>query len=365
MENYRAPVSRTPTSCCSSPTARTPTCSSRNIFSYAQRKRLCALAFAKTRQNLRARAAELQPVLAQARHRDPPRPARATDARVSGRAERPATAASPTRGASAASGARRASSRTRSTTSSASSPRAELTTPEAHRVRSPTGEQCLFGRPGGRLGTHRAWRRRKRTAPHARTHPRDQPRAVQPPWRAARHDRGHRRRDEHQPGQSLLPLPQQGRDHRRALRRVRSGRRAAAGRAGDRAPHVEDLWFLLHLLFERMWEYRFLYRDLDEITSRNRKLALRLADLLRRGAGHRARVVPRSRARRETMRATEREIAALASNAVLIATYWMSFQRLIARAGGARRDAGRRPRASPPITCSRCSRRSAAATVAR
>ncbi|MEP7276759.1 MAG: TetR/AcrR family transcriptional regulator, partial [Betaproteobacteria bacterium] len=31
-----------------------------------------------------------------------------------------------------------------------------------------------------------------------------------------------------------------------------------------------------------------------------------------------------------TMRATEREIAALASNAVMIATYWMSFRRIIA-----------------------------------
>ena len=35
-----------------------------NIFSYAQRKRLCALAFSTTRQNLRARAATLAPQLA-------------------------------------------------------------------------------------------------------------------------------------------------------------------------------------------------------------------------------------------------------------------------------------------------------------
>jgi hypothetical protein len=35
-----------------------------SIFSYAQRRRLCALAFATTRQNLRDRAAELAPTLA-------------------------------------------------------------------------------------------------------------------------------------------------------------------------------------------------------------------------------------------------------------------------------------------------------------
>ena len=35
----------------------------------------------------------------------------------------------------------------------------------------------------------------------------------------------------------------------------------------------------MHLLFERIWEYRFFFRDLDEITSRNRKLATRVAEL--------------------------------------------------------------------------------------
>src|SRR5207249_5304730 len=36
---------------------------------------------------------------------------------------------------------------------------------------------------------------------------------------------------------------------------------APEGRPAD----VEDLWLFLHLLFEAMWEFRFLYRDLDEI----------------------------------------------------------------------------------------------------
>ena len=35
-----------------------------NIFSYSQRKRLCATAYATTRQNLRARATSLAPLLA-------------------------------------------------------------------------------------------------------------------------------------------------------------------------------------------------------------------------------------------------------------------------------------------------------------
>ncbi|MCC7327947.1 MAG: TetR/AcrR family transcriptional regulator [Burkholderiales bacterium] len=101
---------------------------------------------------------------------------------------------------------------------------------------------------------------------------------------------------------------------------------------GSRPPGVEDLWFLLHLLFEKMHDYRFLYRDLDQITSRNRKLALRFADLLRRGE----RTVLewcRSLVRSGQMAAGEREIGALAANVTLVSTYWMSWQRIIGMHG--------------------------------
>jgi AcrR family transcriptional regulator len=97
-------------------------------------------------------------------------------------------------------------------------------------------------------------------------------------------------------------------------------------------PDVEDLWFVLHVLFERMRDYRFLYRDLDEITSRNRKLAARVADLLRR---YETAVLElcRSLVRTGQMQASEREIGALAANATLVSTYWMSWQR-VSRTGG-------------------------------
>ena len=96
-----------------------------------------------------------------------------------------------------------------------------------------------------------------------------------------------------------------------------------------RATKVDDLWFLLHVLFERMGAYRFLYRDLDEITSRDRKLARRFAWLTQQGQNTVIELC-RGLVAAGTMRATEREIAALASNAVMIATYWMSYQRIVA-----------------------------------
>jgi AcrR family transcriptional regulator len=98
-----------------------------------------------------------------------------------------------------------------------------------------------------------------------------------------------------------------------------------------RAANVEDLWLFLHLLFEAMWDYRFLYRDLDEILSRNRQLAASFASLMRRG---KATVIElcRSMVAAGSMRASERELAALADNVGVVATYWMSYQRTCAGA---------------------------------
>jgi AcrR family transcriptional regulator len=96
---------------------------------------------------------------------------------------------------------------------------------------------------------------------------------------------------------------------------------------GGRRLGVDDLWLWLHLLFEQMWTFRFLYRDLDELTSRNRKLGARFGALLRKGA---ATVVELCRGMGEagTMRASDREIEALAQNVVLVAAYWSSYDRI-------------------------------------
>ena len=102
----------------------------------------------------------------------------------------------------------------------------------------------------------------------------------------------------------------------------------------DRPPGVEDLWFMLHVVFERMREYRFLYRDLDEITSRNRRLASRFSDLIRR-AERTVLELCRGLVASGQMRASEREIGALAANATLVSIYWMSWQRVIGVGRGA------------------------------
>jgi AcrR family transcriptional regulator len=107
----------------------------------------------------------------------------------------------------------------------------------------------------------------------------------------------------------------------------------------DRPPDVEDLWLMLHLLFERMWTFRFVFRDLDELASRNRRLASRFAELVRRGENTVIELCEGMVAA-GTMHATAREISALARNVALVSTYWLSFQRLEAPSI----DAGTAPR---------------------
>ena len=36
--------------------------------------------------------------------------------------------------------------------------------------------------------------------------------------------------------------------------------------------NVEDAWLFFHMLFELIWHYRFLYRDLNDLLSKNRRL---------------------------------------------------------------------------------------------
>ena len=51
-----------------------------------------------------------------------------------------------------------------------------------------------------------------------------------------------------------------------------------------RLPGLEDIWLQLHLVFECIWDYRFLYRDLVDILSRNRRLRIRFSRILKRAA---------------------------------------------------------------------------------
>lgn len=91
-----------------------------------------------------------------------------------------------------------------------------------------------------------------------------------------------------------------------------------------RLPELEDIWLQLHLVFECIWDYRFLYRDLLEILSRNRRLRVRFSRILRR-ASERAHAVIAGLARAGILRASPTEIDAAATNLIVVATFWLNY----------------------------------------
>jgi AcrR family transcriptional regulator len=85
----------------------------------------------------------------------------------------------------------------------------------------------------------------------------------------------------------------------------------------DRLPNLEDIWMQLHNVFGCMWDYRFLYRDLVDILSRNRKLKLHFGRMLNRAASSATEVL-KGLAQAEILRATADEIRASAENVLLL-----------------------------------------------
>ncbi len=98
----------------------------------------------------------------------------------------------------------------------------------------------------------------------------------------------------------------------------------ALARPRKRLPTLEDVWLQLHRVFECMWAYRFLYRDLVDILSRNRKLKQRFARLLNRAAESAAHVL-RGLVDAQILFATPDEIHATSENVLLVATFWLNY----------------------------------------
>ena len=99
---------------------------------------------------------------------------------------------------------------------------------------------------------------------------------------------------------------------------------AALAAPSGRLPGLEDVWLQLHLVFECIWDYRFLYRDLVDILSRNRRLRIRFARILKR-ADEQAHAVMRGLTQAGVMRASAAELDAAATNVLVIATFWMNY----------------------------------------
>ena len=93
----------------------------------------------------------------------------------------------------------------------------------------------------------------------------------------------------------------------------------------ERAPDVEDTWLFLHMLFELIWKYRFLFRDLNDLLSRNRTVEIHFRRILEHAA-RTAALLCKGMVAGGQMRAGAQEIEALATNMVVVSTYWLSYE---------------------------------------
>jgi AcrR family transcriptional regulator len=99
---------------------------------------------------------------------------------------------------------------------------------------------------------------------------------------------------------------------------------AALASPEERLRDLEDIWLQLHLVFECIWEYRFLYRDVVDILSRNRRLRLRFARILKRAADN-ATTGMKGLVQAGVMRASAAEVEATATNILVVATFWLNY----------------------------------------
>ena len=96
---------------------------------------------------------------------------------------------------------------------------------------------------------------------------------------------------------------------------------AAAGGVRD----VEDAWFFMHTLFELIWQYRFLYRDLNDLLSKNRRLETHFQSVLRNKARS-VRALLDAMSHAGAVAIAPREAEATATSMVVVLTYWLSFE---------------------------------------
>lgn len=92
-----------------------------------------------------------------------------------------------------------------------------------------------------------------------------------------------------------------------------------------RQADVEDAWLFLHLLFETIWRHRFVYRDLSDLLTRNRRIENRFKGILEHKT-RAARSLCDGLAAAGQLRASDFEIEALATNMVVVATWWLSYE---------------------------------------
>jgi AcrR family transcriptional regulator len=97
--------------------------------------------------------------------------------------------------------------------------------------------------------------------------------------------------------------------------------------AADDVRNVEDAWLFFHMLFELIWDYRFLYRDLNDLLSKNRRLETHFQFILKNQArAIEAVLAGLTRGSAMRMDRADAGAVAVATAMSVVLTYWLSYE---------------------------------------
>jgi AcrR family transcriptional regulator len=95
--------------------------------------------------------------------------------------------------------------------------------------------------------------------------------------------------------------------------------------AADEVADVEHAWLFFHMMFELIWAYRFLYRDLNDLLSNNRRLETHFQFVLQRKT-RAVETVLDGIGNAHGLSIARRDVGPVATAMVVVLTYWLSFE---------------------------------------
>ncbi len=94
--------------------------------------------------------------------------------------------------------------------------------------------------------------------------------------------------------------------------------------APNAAPDIEDQWFFLHLIFENIEKYQFLYKDIVHVLGRHDNIKQRFNRIILKKKKATLNILKGLEAQ-GSIEANTHELEALCENIVLTATFWINY----------------------------------------
>lgn len=92
----------------------------------------------------------------------------------------------------------------------------------------------------------------------------------------------------------------------------------------DTTIDIEDQWFFLHLIFEKIAKYRFLYQDIVHVLKHHENIQLRFNRIIAHKRRASSNILYNLR-KQGYLKANDSEMDALCENIVLTATFWLNY----------------------------------------